>query len=89
VVFLLVLAHPGSPGQRAIKQLLCYVLLLLYSSLMLGCNNLLLDNEVDGCALLHVTEKYVFAMFPEKICVARKLMTLVDTHHSNSLQQVW
>ena len=55
---------------------------------MLGCNNLLLDNEVDGCALLHVTEKYVFAMFPGKICVARKLMTLADTHRSNSLQQV-
>jgi len=28
-VFLLVLAHPGSPGQRAIKRLLLLLLLLL------------------------------------------------------------
>jgi len=31
-VFLLIQAHPGSPGQRAVKRLLCVVVVTLFAT---------------------------------------------------------
>ena len=44
------------------------------------------DNEVDGMALLALTQEDIFSMFPGKVGLARKLSTLVKRLHCETVQ---
>jgi hypothetical protein len=46
----------------------------------------LVDNEVDGVALFNLTDADVMAIFPGKVGVSRKLITMLKTVKEPTVQ---
>ena len=44
----------------------------------------IIDNEVDGFTLLNLSEADIMSIFPEKIEIARKLITLLNVNKTPS-----
>ena len=64
----------------------CAALLMAIRNVAAGSAVVLLENEVDGLALYSLTESDVSSMFPGKIGVSKKLITLLKTLTGATMQ---